>query len=143
MKEFIIELPIRVRKNKYKNNQHHAINLNSYRNWHFQVETNIKKKYKEIIYSKLTEDLKFNKIEVETQFYLKTINKDGSESKTRKDKGNVYAIALKYFLDALVEKKVLEDDNDNFVKREVILPSIPVSSPDDEKVIFKIKELEG
>ena len=140
MKELIIELPIRVKKNRFKDNKHYAINLNQYRNWNYKVETSVKKKYKEIIYSKLPK-IKLNKINIETQLYLKTTNKDGSESKTRKDKGNVYAIALKYFLDALVEKNILTDDNDNYVKQEIIKPTISVNSPDLEKIVFKITEI--
>ena len=140
MKELIIELPIRVKKNKYKDNKHYAINLNEYRNWNYNVETSVKKKYKEIIYSKLPK-IKFDKINVETQMYLKTTNKDGSQSKTRKDKGNVYAIALKYFLDSLSDKDILVDDNDNFVKQELILPTISVNHKDLEKIVFKITEV--
>lgn len=35
--------------------------------------------------------------------------------KTRRDKGNIYSIVQKFFLDALVECWVIPDDNDNIV----------------------------
>lgn len=141
MKSLIIELPIRIKKNKNKNNQYHSINLNQYRNWHFQVETNIKKKYKEIIKTKLPEDITFNKVEVEAQLYLKLHNKDGSISSLRKDKGNVYSVCSKYVFDCLVENNVLTDDNDFIIKKETILETIPVDHKDKEKIIFKFKEI--
>ena len=141
MKNLIIELPIRIKKNKYKNNQYHSINLNQYRNWHFQVETNIKKKYKELIKNQLPEDIKFDKVEIEAQLYLKLHNKDGELSKVRKDKGNVYSIASKYFFDCLVENNILTDDNDFIIKKETILETIPVDHADKEKIIFTVKEI--
>jgi hypothetical protein len=134
----IIELPIRIKIG----NKNFAINLNQYRNWHYRVETNVKKKYKEIIKNKLSVKNKFNKVEVITQLYLKLHNKDGSLSKVRKDKGNVYSIASKYFFDCLVDNNILTDDNDFIIKRETILETIAVKTKEEEKIVFKIKEIE-
>lgn len=141
MKKLVIELPIRIKKNKNKNNQHYAINLNQYRNWHFMVETNIKKKYKELVTSKIPEDTKLGKVEVYAQLHLKLHNKDGSLSKVRKDKGNVYSIVSKYVFDCLVENGILEEDNDFIIKREIIEETIPVKTQEEEKIVFTFKEI--
>ena len=131
-----VELPIRVKIR----NKNYAINLNQYRNWHFRVETNVKKKYKELITSLLPKGVKYSEVEIEAQLYLKLHNKDGSISKTRKDKGNVYAIASKYFFDCLVENKILTDDNDFIIKKETILETIPVDHADKEKIVFTVTD---
>ena len=45
------------------------------------------------------------------------------QSKRRLDKMNVVAVTSKYLLDALTELGCWEDDNDDFVKTETILPT--------------------
>ncbi len=132
-----IELPIRIKIR----NKNYAINLNQYRNWHYMVETNVKKKYKELITSLLPKGVKYSEIEIEAQLYLKLINKDGSFTKIQKDKCNVYTIASKYFLDCLVDNDIIKDDNDFIVKKETILETIPVDHADKEKIVFTVKEI--
>jgi Holliday junction resolvase RusA-like endonuclease len=39
------------------------------------------------------------------------------------DKMNVVSVVSKYLLDSITEYKWWEDDNDNFVKTEIILPT--------------------
>lgn len=141
--ELIIELPIRIKKNKYKNNQYYYLNMNQYVKWNHNQRNNIIKNFKEeIIKDKFPENFKFNKpIEIEAQLYLKLRNKDGEKSKTRKDKSNVYAVVFKVFYDALTENGIITDDNDNFIKKETILETIEITKQEEQKIVIKMREI--
>ena len=83
------------------------LNLNQYRNWHFQVSNKLKVTYKEIISPQLV-DLSFKKIELKFTLY--------KSSKRKVDRSNVLTVHEKFFCDALVETGCIEDDNDEFLE---------------------------
>ena len=96
----LIVAPLMVARNKKTNV---GLNLNIYRNAHFQVLNDIKRKYKEHIYDQVVVLPEFNKIELEYILYPKT--------KRLCDISNVLSIHDKFFCDALVELGKLPDDN--------------------------------
>ena len=62
-------------------------------------------------------------------------------TKRHLDKGNVIAVTQKFLLDALTEEGVWTDDNDEFVKTEVMLPTrLDRKNPRCEVVIQTIRE---
>ena len=108
-----IELPRKTKASKKV-----SINLNTYRNLHFLVNNQCKKIAKDNIENYLKDTGQSGIIftqPVDTTFKLY------KESKRKVDKSNVYAVATKYFYDALVELGILQDDNDEFIKEEVML----------------------
>jgi len=58
-------------------------------------------------------------------------------SKRRLDKMNVIAVVSKYLLDALTEVGFWEDDNDDFVKKETIMPTVYDKGNGRVEVIIK------
>ena len=50
-------------------------------------------------------------------------NKVYKPTKRILDKMNVVSVVSKYLLDSITDYKCWEDDNDNFVKTEIILPT--------------------
>ena len=92
-----------------------SINLNTYRNLHFQVNNQCKKLYKELMQSQLEGLIINTPVEVTYQVF--------KPSRRSLDKMNVVSIASKYFLDAVTEYGCWDDDNDDNVKTEVILPT--------------------
>lgn len=109
------------------------LNLNNYRNWHYIVSNNLKKKFKEQ-YWELLKWKKYNKIEIEYTLY--------SKDNRKRDKWNVLCIAQKFFLDMMTELWIITDDNDEFIKREIFNSS---KKDIDKKwyVEIKIIEIEG
>jgi len=92
-----------------------AINLNIYRNLNFMVNNQAKKIYKELV----LEQIKGKQIETPVSITYRVYK----GSKRHLDKGNIVCVTQKYLLDALTEEKVWTDDNDDFVKTEVMLPT--------------------
>lgn len=92
-----------------------SINLNTYRNLHFQVNNQCKKMYKEL----MREQLEGRKIDTPVEITYQVFK----PSKRSLDKMNVVSIASKYFLDAVTEYGCWDDDNDDNVKTEIILPT--------------------
>ena len=92
-----------------------SINLNTYRNLHFQVNNQCKKMYKEM----MREQLENRKIDTPVEITYQVFK----PSKRSLDKMNVVSIASKYFLDAVTEYGCWDDDNDDNVKTEIILPT--------------------
>lgn len=94
-----------------------SINLNTYRNLCFAENNQAKKIAKENVkqYLKDTgqDSIRFTKpVKVSFQFT--------KPSKRIMDKSNVFAVASKYLYDALVELKILPDDNDEWIKKELL-----------------------
>ena len=100
-------LHIETGKNKIKK---HSINLNQYRNWHYQVSNQIKSKYQDIASSQLKNHQfkKYKKISLDFIIYY--------GSKRKSDRSNFLSIHEKFFCDALVKMQVIEDDNDLFIE---------------------------
>lgn len=105
-----VDLPRKTTKDKRV-----YINMNSYRNLHYLVNNQVKKMYLEAVREQL-EDLTIQTpVEITYKVYKKTSR--------RLDKMNVVAITSKYLLDAITELGCWEDDNDDHVKTETILPT--------------------
>jgi Holliday junction resolvase RusA-like endonuclease len=105
-----IMLPLKTKKDKKV-----SINLNTYRNLHFLVESKCKKAFKEDVRSQIEG--------VEIQAPIEVTYKVYKASARRLDKMNVVSICSKYIMDALSELGCIEDDNDEVVKKEIILPT--------------------
>jgi hypothetical protein len=100
-KEWVISSPLFIPKNKKGDKWY--LNLNNYRNTHYQTSNNIKKEYKERI-SSLVQGLPlFNKVSISFHIY--------ASNKRLFDIGNIASIHEKFFLDALVELGKLPEDN--------------------------------
>ena len=84
------------------------LNLNQYRNLHYIISNESKKKYKEAIKSQI-EGLVFAEP-------LKLHFKLFKGSARKSDRANVLSIHEKFFCDALTECGVIDDDNDEFIK---------------------------
>lgn len=92
-----------------------ALNLNTYRNLHFLVNNQAKKVYKDLMKEQL------ENLEIETP--VEITYQVFKPSKRSLDKMNVVSIASKFFLDAVTEYGCWDDDNDDNVKTEIILPT--------------------
>lgn len=86
------------------------INLNNYRNWHYQVSNQLKIAYKNIVNQEMQQFrlLKLNKIALTFILY--------KGDKRKVDRANVLSIHEKFFCDALVDLGYLPDDNDNYIQ---------------------------
>jgi len=91
------------------------INMNSYRNLHYLVNNQVKKMYLEAVREQLEGVTIQTPVEITYKVYKKTSR--------RLDKMNVIAITSKYLLDAVTELGCWDDDNDDHVKTETILPT--------------------
>ena len=84
------------------------LNLNTYRNLHFQSLNNGKKKFKNLIKEDALKLPVFNNpVKLEYLYFLR--------DKRLVDVGNIHSVVEKYFLDALVELGRIEDDNYQYV----------------------------
>ncbi len=116
IRELILECPTFVIiPRKTKKDQKISINLNTYRNLHFLVESKAKKTFKEIMRPQL------EGLEIETP--VEVIYKVYKASNRRLDKMNVISITSKYLMDAITEFGCWEDDDDVNIKKEIILPT--------------------
>lgn len=105
-----IQLPIYLEVGK-REPKKLPLNLNHYRNAHFQVLNQMKKAFKEAVGS----HLKYPKIQQPIQItYVLHL-----PTRRLTDISNVCSIVDKYFQDALVELGLLEDDNYNHIKKVV------------------------
>ena len=105
------------------------INLNWYRNAHYLVSNKVKKLVAESISDQI------EGIELETP--VTVTYRVYKPTRRRLDKMNVVAITSKFVLDALSEAGVWEDDNDNFVKTETILPTIHDKDNERVEIVFE------
>lgn len=105
-----IDLPRKTKKDKRI-----YINLNTYRNLHFHINNQVKKAYLDIVRKQIEGEIILTPVDITYKVY--------KQSKRRLDKMNVIAVTSKYLLDALTELGCIEDDNDDFVKTETILPT--------------------
>lgn len=104
---YVIESPLSVPVSSKKK---FMLNMNDYRNTHYQVLNKAKVEYKRIMRDEILQLPKMNVV---------TISYDITFSDNRRHDGmNVASITSKFFLDALVEYGVLEDDNTKHVLHE-------------------------
>ena len=92
-----------------------ALNLNIYRNLDYRMNNAVKKQYNREINPQLKGQELNLPVEVTYKVFKKTLR--------RMDKMNVVSIVSKFLLDAMTEEGVITDDNDNFIKKETILPT--------------------
>lgn len=108
-----------------------SLNMNTYRNLHHRVNNNAKKVYSEMLREQL-EGLTINTpVEITYKVY--------KASNRRLDKMNVVSVVSKFLLDSITEYGCWEDDNDDYVKKETILPT--QLDRDNPRVEIIIKEI--
>jgi hypothetical protein len=98
-KEVALSLPLFITS---KNNRRRWLTMNNYRNWHYQISNDIKRKFKADIIDKLNFKFK-GKIKIE-YFYF------APDKKTR-DLMNVISVIDKFFQDAMVENGCIDSDD--------------------------------
>jgi len=96
-----------------KGKQNHWMNLNAFRNWHYQTSNNLKKRFKTLVQAELIErhllDCKITQYPISVTYTLYF------RDKSNVDLANVCTVVDKFTLDALVEFGILEDDSHKFV----------------------------
>ncbi len=110
----ILNIPIyyTIGKKKPKNI---SLNMNWYRNAHYQVSNNVKR----MVFRRIVDTLNiksdpcFPYIHSELHFSYTIYRK----TKRRADLGNLGSVIDKFVSDALVEKGVIEDDNTDIIKK--------------------------
>ena len=105
------------------------LNMNTYRNLHYVTNNNAKKAYLEAI----REQIKGLVIQTPANITYRVLK----PAKRRLVKMNVIAVVSKYLLDALTEVGFWEDDNDDFVKKETIMPTVYDKGNGRVEVIIK------
>ena len=85
-----------------------ALNLNIYRNLHYQINNHIKDEYRKLMASQLTGVVYENGIDtLEMHLY--------KPSKRKIDRSNILCIVEKFFCDAMVYYGCIPDDNDDHI----------------------------
>lgn len=103
---YVITSPLYV----YVGRKKFMLNMNDYRNAHYQVLNKAKVEYKRLLRDEILQLPKMNVI---------NINYDVTLGDNRRHDGmNIVSVTSKFFLDALVEYGVLEDDNTKHVIHE-------------------------
>ena len=93
---------------KTKKDKKVYLNLNVYRNLHFQINNQAKEKYNELMREQL------QNVKLQTPIELKFVLYKKQNRKT--DRSNILSICEKFFCDALVYHQCIKDDNDDFIK---------------------------
>ena len=114
---------------KTKKDKRVYLNLNSYGNVNSFVNNEVKKAYLEAI----REQIEGLVIQTPVNITYRVLK----PSKRRLDKMNVVAVVSKYLLDALTKVGFWEDDNDDFVKKETIMPTVYDKGNGRVEVIIK------
>ena len=116
IRELVLECPTYVvLPMKTKKDKKISINLNTYRNLHYLVESKAKKLFKDIMRKQL------EGLEIQTP--VEVSYKVFKASNRRLDKMNVISITSKYLMDAITEFGCWEDDDDTNIKKEILLPT--------------------
>jgi len=89
-------------------NKRVALNLNQYRNWHYLVNSKLKREFKAHIKENLNFVVK-GAVEIQYKYY--------APDNRKRDLMNVVAVVDKYFQDALVETGCIEADDMSIVKK--------------------------
>lgn len=85
--------------------KNYSLNLNTYRNLHFQISNNLKKKFSQLITPQI-QWLKLDKIWIEYTLYYSR----------KSDLWNRLSVIDKFFSDSLIENKCIIDDNIDYIK---------------------------
>ena len=83
------------------------LNLNNYRNWHFQISNKVKQEYQNIMLPQLRGLRLQTPIKITFVLY--------KASKRKQDRSNVLSIVEKFFCDSLVHYGCLPDDDDSHI----------------------------
>ena len=105
-----VELP-----RKTKKNVNIWLNMNKFIHLHYLVKGNAKKVFFEV----MRDQLEGVKIDTPVNITYQLFSPD----KRRRDKMNAIAVVSKFLLDAITHYGCWEDDNDDFVKTETLLPT--------------------
>ena len=97
-------MPLYIEK---KNGKKIHLNLNNYRNWHYQSSNNFKKQYQEIAYPKIPK-IKNKKIAIKFTLFR-------ADNRSC-DLSNVCSIHDKFFCDALTKHGFIPDDSCEHVR---------------------------
>lgn len=124
-----VSLPLRVLVTRRK---YFSLNLNHYRNAHYQTLAKSKRLFKDLIYDQIKNLPKFHKVLVVYVLHPRT--------KTRCDVSNICSIVDKYFCDCLTELGKLQDDNYKFVP--IVIYKIGKVDPLNPRVDVTIINLE-
>jgi hypothetical protein len=116
-KEFIIPARLQVGKKVF------ALNLNGYRNAHFQTLNNAKKNFKVLLYNTYPEILLIRAQSVIVQYKITPHNKRLFDTQ------NIISVVDKFFLDALVEAGTIPDDN-----YKIVTYHAPIVAPIDSSL---------
>jgi len=108
-----------------------ALNMNTYRNLHHRISNDAKKAYSEALREQLRNLSIQTPVEVTYKVY--------KGSKRRLDKMNVISVVSKFLLDSITDYGCWEDDNDDYVKTETILPT--ELDRENPRVEINIKEI--
>ena len=109
MRQIKVKMPISVELGKKKKKKYY-LNLNIMRNQVGHLINNVKKEYARIAHSVLPNNgIFFEHFELEYTLYL--------PDKRLRDISNVLSICDKNFCDALVNHKIVEDDNYQYLKQ--------------------------
>ena len=107
------------------------LNMNAYGNTNTFTNNEVKKAYLEAIREQIEGKVIHTPVEIHYRVY--------KQSKRRLDKLNVVSVVSKYLMDALVNLGCIEDDNDDYIKVETILPTeLDKENPRVEIVIVSI-----
>ena len=101
MKNEIIKLSLPLFITNWSNKRK-WLTLNNYRNWHYQVSNDIKRRFKSEVFDKLDFNIK-GKIKIE-YFYF-------APDKRTRDLMNVISVIDKFFQDAMVDRGCIESDD--------------------------------
>lgn len=85
-----------------RSNKRKWLTLNNYRNWHYQVSNDIKRRFKSEVFDKLDFNIK-GKVKIE-YFYF-------APDKRTRDLMNVISVIDKFFQDAMVDRGCIESDD--------------------------------
>lgn len=105
MIKLICPLSITLGINKKKT---YYLNLNNYRNWHYQVSNTLKEEFKERMRNQLQN---IAPIPVDGSIFITYILYSGSNRK--RDLRNITTVIDKFLCDALVSYRIIPDDNCN------------------------------
>jgi len=114
-----------------KKTKRYYLNLNQYRNWHYQISNKLKILFKEKVRGNL--DFSFlDQIEITYDYF--------APDKRKRDLMNVVAVVDKFFQDALVENGCIKtDDTDTVIRITSMYKGIDRENPRIEATINHIK----
>lgn len=128
MAEYKLCSPLVIERPRSKNL---PLNLNEYRNAHFQTLNNMKKRFKGIMEDQINELPSLGRIQIEYVLYPKT--------RRLCDVANILSVVDKFFSDALTELGKIEDDNYLFLPK--VSYEIGEVDKDNPRVEILIKEI--